>query len=242
MNGKDEGRMLAINKTGFENADGSTGIEGAACPWPRGPRVGKRQGQGWYLLQVKSGAEVRIAEFLKPFGYEVYYPKTMILKRVPLRQMTPSQRKAGAAVSRPQIIPVFPGYPYIRFDLTDERCHELFGFAGVYGLHCAGEKPVIVDDAYVNHLKSLEDDTSMIPGSTALADLFAVGDNVLIQDHGPLRGFTAVVQELPHKLRQQLKDGKLEELDESMCATIAIELFGRITLAKAPLSSLEKLK
>lgn len=235
--------MLAVNKMGFQNADGTTGIEGAACPWPRGPRIGKRDGKGWYLLQVKSGAEVKIAEFLKPFGYEVYYPKTMILKRVPLRQMTPSQRKAGAAVSRPHIIPVFPGYPYIQFDLTDERCHQLFSFAGVYGLHCAGDRPVIVDDVYVNHLKSFEDsDTGMIPGSTALADLFAVGDHVRIQDFGPLRGFTAVIEQLPHKLQQQLRDGKLEELDESMCATIAIEIFGRVTLAKAPLSSLESLK
>jgi hypothetical protein len=49
------------------------------------------------------------------------------------------------------------------------------------------------------------------------------------------------VQELPHKLQQQINEGVLAELDESMCAKIAIHLFGGVTTASIALASLEKL-
>lgn len=216
-------------------------IDGAMNPWPRAPRVGKHNGLGWHLLQVKSGAEVVIGEFLKPFGYEVYYPKTRVLRKVPKRELTLSQRQAGAVVRRPQLVPIFPGYPYIHYDATDPRCDELFSFAGVYGLHCAGERPIIVDDAFVRHMKALEDENRTIPSETTLRDLFGIGDTVRINT-GPFRGFTAIVEELPAKLQQQIDQGSLAELDESMCATIAIAIFGQASRTKLALGSIEKIK
>jgi transcriptional antiterminator NusG len=220
--------------------DGSDIEEGAGCPWPRAPRVGNRTGLAWYLLQAKSGVETKLRDFLKQFGYEVYYPKTLVLRPVPKRELTPSQRGAGAMISRPQLMAIFPSYPFIRFDVRDERCHELFDFAGVYGMHCAAGQPVVADDAWINHLKSLEDD-GVIPAATSLRQLFEIGENVLIKD-GPFKCFNGIVEELPIKLQQQLDDGVLSELDESMCATIAINIFGRSTRSKLPLSSLEKFK
>jgi len=214
-------------------------IDGAACQWPRQPQVGTRKGNAWYLLQARSGAEERIKDFLRPFGYEVYYPKTLVLRAVPKRQLTPSQRGAGAMISRPQLTAIFPSYPFIRFDMEDSRCHKLFDFTGVYGLHCTSGKPVVADNAWINHLKSLESD-GVIPATTTLKQLFAIGENVLIKA-GPFRGFNGVVEELPAKLQQQINEGVLSELDESMCATIAINIFGRSTPAELPLSSIEKL-
>jgi transcription antitermination factor NusG len=219
-------------------------IEGASNPWPRQPRVGAKKGLCWYLLQINSGAETRVSEFLKPFGYEVYYPKTLVLKPIPKRELTPSQRSGGAVVKRPHLMPIFPGYPYIHFDLEDDRTHELFEFAGVYGVHCAGDKPVIVDDAYVWHLKQLEEPqkAGIISANVSLKDLFGVGDSVLINNRfSPFRGFTGVIESLPAKLQQQINDNKLSELDESMCATIAIHMFGGLTKASIPLGSIEKL-
>lgn len=218
-------------------------IEGSHCPWPRQPRVGAKKGTGWYLLQINTGAETRVGEFLKPFGYEMYYPKTLVLKAVPKRELTPSQRGAGAVIKRPYLLPIFPGYPYIHFDMEDGRVHDLFEFAGVYGLHCAGDKPVTVDDAYVWHLKQLEEPQKqgIISANCSLRDLFGVGDSVIINNRlSPFRGFTGVIESLPPKLQQQINNNKLSELDESMCATIAIHMFGGLARASIPLGSIEK--
>lgn len=238
-----EGAASAWPREGqFFNGDGSKGIDGAECAWPRKPRVGSRNGLAWHLLQIKSGAEAKIAEFLERFGYEMYYPKTTVLKVVPRRQLTPSQRSAGSVVRRPYQVAIFPGYPYIRFDMEDRRCHELFEFAGVYGIHCAGDKPVTVDDAYVNYLKTLEDEPSIIPATVTLKALFAVGDVVRMTGAGPFRGFTAVVEKLPTKLQDQINSNTLAELDESMCATIAIQIFGQSSRVLAPIGHLQKIE
>lgn len=215
-------------------------IEGAASPWPRQPRVGERKGDAWYLLQARSGAEEPIRDFLRQFGYQVYYPKTLVMRPVPKRQLTPSQRGAGAMISRPQLMAVFPSYPFIRFDITDPRGHELFNFAGVYGLHCTAGRPVVADDAWISHIKSLEDD-GVIPATTSLRQLFGIGETVMIKK-GPFRFFSAVVEELPPKLQQQIDEGVLSELDESMCATVAITMFGGATKTSIALSSLEKIQ
>lgn len=214
-------------------------IEDAVCQWPRGPRVGTRPGSlAWYLLQARSGAETKITDFLKQFGCEVYYPKTLVLRQVAKRLLTPSQRGAGAVIRRPQLTAIFPSYPFIRFDIADERCHEMFNFAGVYGLHCTAERPVMVDDAYIGHLKALEHD-GVIPASTSLRELFAIGDRVIIKS-GPMKHFSAVIEKLPHKLQQQINEGVLSELDESMCATVGVMMFGHVSSATIPMASLEK--
>ena len=214
-------------------------IEGAICEWPRPPRVGApAEGKCWYMLQAQSNVEQPLREFLKRLGYELYYPKLLILRPVPRKELSKAQRADGATVLRPQLVPVFPTYPFIRFDITDGRAHEMFKIVGVYGLQCAHHRPVIVDDAYVDHLLSLETD-GLIPASTSLKELFAIGAQVRVTG-GPFRGFDAIVEELPAKLQQQIDSGVISELDESAAATIAIEMFGRATLVKTPLRWLKK--
>lgn len=214
-------------------------IEGAACEWPRGPRVGTRPGhQAWYLLQARSGAEVKLTDFLEQFNCELYYPKTLVLRQVAKRLLTPSQRGEGAVIRRPQLTAIFPSYPFIRFDIADERCHEMFKFAGVYGLHCTAERPVVVDDAYISHLRMLEQN-GVIPASTSLKELFAIGETVAIRV-GAFKGFTGVMEELPPDLQQQINEGVLSELDESMCATIGVMMFGKVSSVKIPMGSLQK--
>jgi transcription antitermination factor NusG len=190
------------------------------------------------MLQALGNAEKAIADFLGKYGYTVYYPKTLVMRPVPKRELTKKQRAEGANVLKPQLIAVFPTYPFIQFDILDPRSHDLFDMAGVYGLSCTGNRPIIIDDAYVRHLRAIEAD-GVIPASTALLDLFAIGEDVRVTS-GPFRGFGAVVEELPTKLQQQLDAGILSELDESMAATIAIQIFGRATRANVPMKWLEK--
>jgi transcription antitermination factor NusG len=67
-----------------------------------------------------------------------------------------------------------------------------------------------------------------------------VGETVRITS-GPFRGFNGVIEELPTKMQEQIDSGILSELDESMCATIAIDIFGRSTPTSMQMRSLEKL-
>jgi transcription antitermination factor NusG len=157
---------------------------------------------------------------------------------VPRKELSKTQRADGGTVLRPQLIPVIPTYPFIRFDIADGRAHEMFKIVGVYGLQCTRNRPVIIDDAYVDYLLGLETD-GPIPASTSLKELFAIGTRVRVTS-GPFRGFEGIVEELSAKLQQQIDIGVISELDESTTATIAIEVFGRATPVETPLRWFKK--
>jgi transcriptional antiterminator NusG len=229
----DRAQMAAVN----EQAEL---IDGASCPWPRQPRAGFVQGVAWYLLQARSNAENALREFLKRYGYEVYYPKALLLRQVPKAQLSRAQRAQGDVVRRPTLVPLFPSYPFIRFDIADYHAHALFDLAGVYGLHCAGgERPVVIDDAYVAQLRRLEQN-GVLPASTLVKDLFAVGERVRVAT-GPFAHFSGVIEELPKDLRDQLAAGTIAEVDESLLVKVAVQIFGRSTPVSMPLSAIEKL-
>jgi transcriptional antiterminator NusG len=213
-------------------------IDGASCPWPRGPRTGYVQGRAWYLLQASADPD-KLREFLKRYGYEVYYPKTVRLRKLRKNELTKRQRADGAEISKPALLPVFPNYPFINFDVADVRVHELFDMAGVFGLHCTGERPVLLDGAWVMHLKGLEAN-GVIPAGTTLRELFSVGERVRVSE-GPFAGYSGAIEALPADLQQQLDDRKLSELDESKCIRLGLDIFGRITPTNIPMRSIEKL-
>lgn len=213
-------------------------IDGAACRWPREPRIGYVKGRAWYLLQASAAPE-KLAGFLKRFGYEVYYPKTVRLKKLRKNELTKRQRADGAVIKRPMLMPIFPSYPFINFDVEDGRVHELFGMAGVFGLHCTGEQPVVLDTAWVMHLRALEDN-GVVPAGTTLKQLFSVGERVMVTS-GPFFGYCGDIEALPPDLQQQIDDRKLSELDESKCLRLGLDIFGRITRISIPLRAIEKL-
>lgn len=216
-------------------------IEGATCLWPRRPRIdgSLREGLNWRLLQARrTGSEALMMETLERHDVESYFPKTRVFRIVPQRQLSRKQRAAGATVRRPKDVALFPGYLFVRFDVRRAGLNELFDLVGVSGLVCAGDFPVVVDEAFISHIRSLELDGA-VPGSTPIAELFMIGDRVRLR-RGPFAMFGGVVEALPSKLANQIANGTLDELDESMCATIGVEIFGRISPTKVPLGDLVK--
>lgn len=217
-------------------------INGANCIWPRPPRIsviGHPNGLSWHLSQARTGSERAAMEMLERQDVESYFPKARVFRIVPQRQLSRKQRAAGAVVRRPKEISIFPGYLFVRFDARRAGLNELFDLAGVSGLVCAGEFPVIVDDAFIANVRGLEIEGA-VPGSTPIAKLFDIGETVRISG-GPFSMFSGVVEAMPAKLAKQILDGTLEELDESMCATIGVEMFGRVSQVHVPLSHLEKI-
>jgi len=213
-------------------------LEGASCEWPKRPRVGHRDGLCWYLLEARSNAETRLRELLGRFGYELYYPRALRLEPVPKAQLSRAQRNSGTEIKRPRLVPLFPSYPFIRFDIADPRAHELFKLAGVYGLHCTGDRPVMIDDLYVEHLRRLEVN-SVVPSSTLLRDVFMCGEQVRVVD-GPFASFSGEVQAV-RLIHEKLENGTVGDVDESSCVTLALAIFGRVTPVTLPLRSIEKL-
>ena len=57
----------------------------------------------------------------------------------------------------------------------------LFGFAGVIGLHCAGDLPAPIEDALIARLRANEIDGA-IPGKTKAEHIFKLGERVRIMD------------------------------------------------------------
>jgi transcription antitermination factor NusG len=112
-----------------------------------------------------------------------------------------------------------------------------FRVAGVYGIACSGRNapyagnlaprgqvdPISCDD-FVERLMTRQDDTGAIPGTTTLADLFQVGEQVRVLN-GPFRDFSATIQ----------------DFDAKDVATVLVEIFGRSTPVKLEFSDFEKL-
>ena len=215
--------------------------DGAACAWPREPRSGFAKGgvQSWHLLQARTGIERATMDALKRYHVESYFPQARVYRVVPQRKLTPKQRVRGGVVRRPTNIALFPGYLFVRFDAGTPRWHELFDIVGLYGLVCSGGLPANVDENFIRHLRHLEVDGA-VPGNTPVATIFSLGEIVRI-DEGPLLGFRGVVESLSPKIVERLKNGTLEDLDDAMCATIGVEIFGRVSTVTIPMTQLGKI-
>ncbi len=215
-----------------------------AREWKKGDVVGyvtpRRNDQPhWYLAVSRTGAEQGTAAFLKDHGFGVYYPMTRVMKLVPRKLLSHKQRRNGAVVRKPKLVPLFPGYILVNFDMGAPRWHELFDLAGVAGLVCNGRLPAEVDDAFVAKWQGLEVDGA-VPGETPVAQLFNVGDRARILS-GPFASFEGIVERLPAGLQKQVRTGQLDELDESMCASLAVEIFGRWTPLNIELGQIERI-
>src|SRR5689334_10147234 len=80
----------------------------------------------WYLVNVVSGREAVAGEHLKRFKFEVYYPMTQVLKRVPRDQLSAAQRKSGSLIRKPKLEALFKGYMFVRFDVRNGAWQEVF--------------------------------------------------------------------------------------------------------------------
>lgn len=219
--------------------------ETGALQWNIGDIVGMVKGDAlrprssaaaWHLVQVMTGRERTIAEFLRRYRFETYFPLITVMKPVPRKRLSAKQRRNGAHVRRPKIMPLLPGYLLVMMDMAGGDWHSLFRLAGVRGVWCEGELPVPVRQKDLDNLRGREVD-GVIPGDVTLGALFCskVGDQVRITD-GPFASFPAVVELLPSGYQP---GERLEELDESKRVTLLVNIFGRPTPVHLPFGEFE---
>jgi transcription antitermination factor NusG len=197
-------------------------------------------GHPWHLVQVNGGSEGTISDYLRRNSFDVYAPLTRVLKPVPMRQLSHKQRQHGAVVKKPKLVPLFPSYLFVAFDMGNYRWHDIFKLRSVRGLVCADDLPAMVPAAMVEKLKASEIDGA-VPGTRRLTDvmMFDVGDRTSMID-GPFAGFPAVIDALPKEYLRKLRDNTIEELDESMSVTLLVSIFGRATPVTATIGQIEK--
>jgi transcriptional antiterminator NusG len=192
--------------------------------------------RAWHLVQVMTGREQTITEFLHRYGFKTYVPLTTVMKAVPRKLLSAKQRRSFARIMRPKIVPLLPGYLLVMMDMKTDGWHALFRLAGVRGVWCDGNLPVAIRQSDLNNLQRREVD-GVIPGDVTLGALLCckVGDNVRIAS-GPFANFPAIIERLPEGYEPGTR---LEELDESKRVTLLVEIFGRPTPVDLPVSEFE---
>lgn len=186
----------------------------------------------WYLLQCAARSDKFVQEWLTDRGFESYYPQVREMRPVPKRKLTASQRRAEMTIMRPQTVPFFPRYMFVRFDIEGGLWRDIFGFVGIVGLHCAGDIPAPIEDILIDSLRANEIDGA-IPGKTESRHIFTIGERVRVTD-GPFAAFYGTVEKLANV--------PIEAIDPDTRIKVALDIFGRSTPCELEVSQLAKLK
>jgi transcriptional antiterminator RfaH len=128
----------------------------------------------WYALHVKPHKERPVHDLLQTKEMEVFYP---YLKVKPVNPRSKKER------------PFFPGYMFVRLDISEEGLNVLRWTEGTYGLVTFGGEPVAIPEGMITELKHR---MALIKeaGGLVFEDL-KQGDRVRIT-RGPFEGYDAI--------------------------------------------------
>ena len=190
----------------------------------------------WYVVHCVGARDEQAANVCYRVGWEFYQPKCKELRAVPLRRLSPIQRKSALPVRRPVDVPLFPRYPFIRFDLNDPKRHEIFDILGIQGLICSDgttkPQPHIIKQSLIDAFKGNEIEGSIPYGITMEQIRYKVGEVVRI-NAGPFATFNGIVE--------KLADKPIGSLDADDRIKLLVDLFGGKTSVELSLSDIEKL-
>lgn len=185
----------------------------------------------WHVVHCVGKTDRYVIEWLtEKFKFEIYYPVVQEMRPVPRNKLSAKQRQSDIEIMRPQRVPFFPRYVFVRFDMGKDNWREIFKFVGVGGMVCEGHLPVWVSDALITSIRAREVDGA-VPGKTLARVIFAVGDEVVVQD-GPFASFPGIVE--------RGIDVSIEELDVDTRIRVAVNIFGRPTPVDLDLSQVKK--
>lgn len=156
-------------------------------------------------------------EWLKRFGIDTYYPMVMEMKKVKRREMSRQQRASGIEIKKPEVVPLFPGYIFARLGQATVGWREIFRCAGLGGMLCDGDLPVLVREKLIRDIKARENN-GIVPGGETMRNVYGLGEQVVVTE-GPFATFTGVVE--------KGLDCPIEDVDPSTRIKVAVNLFGR---------------
>jgi transcription antitermination factor NusG len=134
-------------------------------------------GLAWFVVYAKPHKE-RTAEFqLRLRGVEVFYPRLLL---------------PGYVDARRQVVPLFPGYLFVRIAL-DTQFYDVVWTPGVSRLVGTFGLPTPLDDEVVTFLKANAD----VDGLLRARPTLTVGQHVEVT-RGPFAGIVGIIQRPPN--------------------------------------------
>jgi len=100
---------------------------------------------GWAVIRAQPHRERVAVENLERQGFFAYCPWIM------------QQRRRGRHM-QPVPRPLFPGYLFVRLDPDTQQWRPMLSTLGVRTVICVGERPSLIDNAFVEGLKARERD------------------------------------------------------------------------------------
>lgn len=141
----------------------------------------------WYALHVKPHKEPAVSGLLHSKGYEVYYPALQV------EPVNPRSRKER---------PFFPGYLFVRLELSEVGGSVLRWTEGTHGLVEFGGEPASVPENLIDELKNQL--ALMRLNDKSVTASFHKGDRVRIVE-GAFEGYEAIFDtSLPDRDRVQV--------------------------------------
>ncbi len=103
----------------------------------------------WYVAQTQVHSEERARVNLERQGFHTYLPR---------------YRRERCHARRREVVraPLFPGYIFVRLDLSDSPWRSINGTFGVNHLICRGEQPTAVQEDIIEQIAARENDEGLI--------------------------------------------------------------------------------
>ncbi len=173
--------------------------------------------QRWYVINVYSGFENKVAESIRELAEQKGMADLFEQILVPVEEVVEMRRGAKVKSERK----FFPGYVLIRMEMTDESWHLVKNTAKMTGFLGGGGRPTPVSDAEVERiLRQVQEGIERPKPSVT----FEIGEQVRVCD-GPFNSFSGLVEEVDED-RARLK--------------VAVSIFGRATPVELEYSQVEK--
>lgn len=172
----------------------------------------------WYILQVLSGAENKVAEAIREKALKDGFSGQFTDVTVPVEKVFEVRRGKKVQVEKKFL----PGYILVNMDLTDEFWHAIRSIPKVGGFLGGGGKPQQISQKEVDRiLEQIEKSEERKKSSL----VFEVGDSVKVND-GPFESFIGTVENVD---------------DEKERLRVSVAIFGRATPIDLDFSQVTKL-
>jgi transcriptional antiterminator NusG len=172
----------------------------------------------WYIINAYSGSEKAVEKSIRERALKVGLEGKIEDIVVPTKKVT--QVKKGKKVEVEKNF--YPGYVFIKVDLTDDIWHTIRQVPKVSGFVSNGGAPQSLPQSEVDQIidQMESDDVGIVGGME-----FDIGQSVKVNDGGPFDGFVGVIEEID-KDKKQL--------------SISVSIFGRATAVKIGWDQVEK--